>query len=108
MPKKPVIQPQDKYVLRLPDGLRDRIKAEAEAENRSMNAEIIAVLEKWYGSLRDDLRKDIEALDHAGEILSKRDKQLDELKGLVKKQNTMMREQNVMIDRLLKRLDEGG
>lgn len=47
MTKKP-IQPQDKYVVRLPDGLRDRIKAHAEKNGRSMNAEIVRVLEKEF------------------------------------------------------------
>lgn len=37
-----------KFVLRLPDGMRDRIKAAAEANNRSMNAEIVATLEEKY------------------------------------------------------------
>lgn len=36
---------QDKFVLRLPDGMRDRLKAAAEANKRSMNAEIITRLE---------------------------------------------------------------
>lgn len=47
MSKKPV-QPQDKYVLRLPDGLRDRIKWYSEKNGRSMNAEIVATLEDKY------------------------------------------------------------
>lgn len=38
----------DKFMLRLPDGMRDRIKAAAEAANRSMNAEIVATLEEKY------------------------------------------------------------
>lgn len=46
MGKKPV-QPEDKYVLRLPDGMRDRIKEAAERNNRSMNAEIVARLEEY-------------------------------------------------------------
>lgn len=41
----------DKFALRLPDGMRGRIAAEAEANNRSMNAEIVARLES---SFRDD------------------------------------------------------
>lgn len=41
----PPSQSQDKFIVRLPDGMRDRIKAEAEANNRSMNAEIVARLE---------------------------------------------------------------
>lgn len=45
---KKTLQPQDKYVLRMPDGLRERIKAYAEINGRSMNAEIIRVLEQNY------------------------------------------------------------
>lgn len=36
---------QDQYVLRLPDGMRDEIKKAAEANGRSMNAEIISRIE---------------------------------------------------------------
>ncbi|MBA9071733.1 multidrug efflux pump subunit AcrA (membrane-fusion protein) [Methylobacterium sp. RAS18] len=39
---------QDKFVLRLPDGMRDRLKAAAEANKRSMNAEIIDRLELTF------------------------------------------------------------
>lgn len=44
-------------MLRLPDGMRERIKAVAAANNRSMNAEIVATLqEKYPEPTRDDLR----------------------------------------------------
>lgn len=36
---------QDQFVLRFPDGLRDRVKEKAEANGRSMNAEIVAAIE---------------------------------------------------------------
>lgn len=36
----------DKYVVRFPDGMRDRIAEVAKANNRSMNAEIIARLQE--------------------------------------------------------------
>lgn len=36
----------DKIALRLPDGMRDRIAAVAERNNRSTNAEIVARLER--------------------------------------------------------------
>ena len=36
----------DKFVVRFPDGMRERIRAAAEANNRSMNAEIVARLEE--------------------------------------------------------------
>ena len=42
-------------MLRLPDGMRDRIKAAADANNRSMNAEIVATLEQKYPPPRVDL-----------------------------------------------------
>lgn len=35
----------DQFVVRLPDGWRDAIKAEAKKERRSMNAEILSALE---------------------------------------------------------------
>lgn len=41
---------QDRFIVRLPDGMRDRIKATAEANNRSMNAEIVATLEERFPS----------------------------------------------------------
>lgn len=47
MTKKPTVQTEDKYVLRLPDGMRDRIKKEAERSGRSMNAEIVQRLEDF-------------------------------------------------------------
>lgn len=39
---------QDKFMLRLPDGMRERIKRAAEGNNRSMNAEIIDTLHDKY------------------------------------------------------------
>lgn len=45
---KKVVQPQDKYVLRLPDGMRERLRAAAEANGRSMNAEINHRLEQSF------------------------------------------------------------
>ncbi|MFV1484527.1 MULTISPECIES: Arc family DNA-binding protein [unclassified Phaeobacter] len=41
-------QKLDQYMLRLPDGMRDRIKEAAASNNRSMNAEIVATLEEKY------------------------------------------------------------
>jgi len=36
----------EKFVIRLPNGLREQIKALSEQNRRSMNSEIIMVLEK--------------------------------------------------------------
>jgi len=43
----------DQYQLRLPDGLRDELKASAAANGRSMNAEIVARLTEGTETLRD-------------------------------------------------------
>jgi plasmid stability protein len=45
---KPERAPQlaDKYVLRMPDGMRDRITELARANGRSMNAEIVLILQQ--------------------------------------------------------------
>lgn len=38
----------DQFPLRMPDGLRERIKAYAERQGRSMNAEIVRILEREF------------------------------------------------------------
>lgn len=45
---------KDQYMLRFPEGMRDRLKDEAAAKKRSLNAEIIARLEATLeGNLAD-------------------------------------------------------
>lgn len=39
----------DQYIVRFPDGMRDRLKAEAELRKRSLNAEIVSRLDKSLG-----------------------------------------------------------
>ena len=38
----------NQFQLRLPDGLRERIKTYAERHGRSMNAEIVRILEREF------------------------------------------------------------
>ncbi|HCL45515.1 MAG TPA: hypothetical protein DIC54_15230 [Pseudomonas sp.] len=61
MNKKPAtpVQPQDKFVVRFPDGLRDQIAEAAKDSGRSMNAEIVTRLE-W--SLEAQLLDQVEQL----------------------------------------------
>ncbi|MCH4540221.1 Arc family DNA-binding protein [Ochrobactrum sp. A-1] len=40
----------DKFMLRLPSGWREKIKREAEKSERSMNAEIVFQLKRAYGA----------------------------------------------------------
>ena len=42
----------EKFVIRLPNGLREQIKALSEQNRRSMNSEIIMVLEKAYSAIQ--------------------------------------------------------
>ncbi|MBY3119950.1 Arc family DNA-binding protein [Rhizobium laguerreae] len=44
----------DQFQLRLPSGLRDRIKAAADASGRSMNSEIVRLLEDAFGDVGYD------------------------------------------------------
>ncbi|MDE4303645.1 Arc family DNA-binding protein [Phaeobacter gallaeciensis] len=52
----------DRFIVRLPDGMRDRIKAAAAVGGRSMNAEIVRVLEAAFPepaeiSLAEEIRQ---------------------------------------------------
>ncbi|KFA58967.1 hypothetical protein GAPWKB11_0856 [Gilliamella apicola] len=48
-------QVQDKFTVRFPEGMRDKIAEQAKKNNRSMNAEIILALEKYLESQKQDL-----------------------------------------------------
>lgn len=45
----------DQFVVRLPDGMRDRLKKSATVNGRSMNAEILARIEASYPASRFEL-----------------------------------------------------
>lgn len=40
------MQTADKFVIRLPEGVRDRIRQNAEANRRTMNAEILHYIDR--------------------------------------------------------------
>lgn len=48
-------QVQDKFTVRFPEGMRDKIAEQAKTNNRSMNAEIILALEKYLESQKQNL-----------------------------------------------------
>ncbi|MEZ0507306.1 Arc family DNA-binding protein [Pseudomonas sp. Env-44] len=62
---------QDKFVIRLPDGLRPQIAATARSNQRSMNGEIIIRLQRSL--IQDQLR------DEQEKIISLLLKQIEEL-----------------------------
>ena len=76
------IQPDPQYKLRLPEELRDKVKESANNFNRSMNADIVARLEKSFTSDNDKLtdieRSHYEALKEDIKFMS------EDLKALIK------------------------
>lgn len=53
----------DQFMLRLPPGMRERIRTQADARGRSMNAEIVAALADIYPEPADPLAQTWEHLD---------------------------------------------
>ncbi|MFV0303426.1 MAG: Arc family DNA-binding protein [Paracoccus sp. (in: a-proteobacteria)] len=76
------------FGLRMQPDLKDRIKATAEANNRSMNAEIVATLEEkypkpkhetpWAREVRDQINS-AETDEQAQEIVDQFNRKLDEI-----------------------------
>nr|WP_051000063.1 Arc family DNA-binding protein [Sinorhizobium fredii] len=74
----------DQFPLRLPDGMRDRIKRHAEANGRSMNSEIVSLIEiaLWEADmgrmqaglepLRETTERDWEIIKWAREVEARR------------------------------------
>lgn len=62
----------DRFQVRMPEGLRDRIREAADANSRSMNAEIVATLEKAYPAPKNEK---LEGLLDIMERLSKQERQ---------------------------------
>lgn len=52
---------EDQYVVRLPDGMRDRIKAAAEQNRRSMNSEIVFHLHRAITANPETKKADVTA-----------------------------------------------
>jgi len=54
-------QNAEKYVVRLPPGMRDAIRKAAEEQFRSMNAEIVYQLSRAYGAATETKKTDATA-----------------------------------------------
>lgn len=52
------VKEYDKFVVRLPDGMRDEIAKRAESNGRSMNSEIIAAIEAWISGASEDISQE--------------------------------------------------
>ncbi|WP_428414498.1 Arc family DNA-binding protein [Pararhizobium sp.] len=51
----------DKFILRMPDGLRARLRASADTNRRSMNAEAIFLLERSISNNSENEKADVSA-----------------------------------------------
>jgi hypothetical protein len=91
----PTGRDSDKFMLRLPDGMRDEIEATAKENGRSMNAEIVVRLGRPYLDLSDEgiiaLFKRLEATTEGLEELyfSARDFDIDAVVEDLKKKSEM-------------------
>ncbi len=63
----------ERFQIRLPPGLRDRIKATAEANGRSMNTEIVSTLAEAYPDPQQFM-EELKFLDEIDEIQRKLDR----------------------------------
>ncbi|MBX4920960.1 Arc family DNA-binding protein [Rhizobium bangladeshense] len=57
----------DKIIIRVPEGMRDRIRRVADSNNRSVNAELLVLLDRTY----PDVTKLDEHLQDIAEIVAK-------------------------------------
>lgn len=67
MPQDTPSRHLDQYLVRFPEGLRNRLKDAAKTNNRSMNAEIIARLEDSFD--QSDMSARLDALEKGIEEL---------------------------------------
>lgn len=77
MERKPFpSETQERFIVRFPDGMRDRIAEAAKANNRSMNAEIVARLEDSFQPKKhltisaDDMQVLLETDKHAKQVFA--------------------------------------
>lgn len=84
----------DQFALRMPDGLRDQIRAAAEANGRSMNAEIVARL----AATEQDITP--EEITRLRQVLDQQSNMLEEISAELIRRDQIIREQN-------KRLEHG-
>ena len=112
---------QDQFVLRFPDGMRDKIKDAAERNGRSMNAEIVTRLSE-YDQLRsfwekaDILKEAIQDLEaelvtarkELAGLQAENDKLRLELARTQGMNESLQQGVNVFLDRLLKAAGDKG
>lgn len=98
-------------MVRMPEGLRDRIKAAADANGRSQNSEIVATLEEKYPAPHEGYRQLLSDVLRLFEDLSKTNELSTDAKSLLDKIDALPDEAGETVSRelagsLLDALDE--
>lgn len=89
--KKTLVRNQDQFLVRLPEGMRDRIKAKADRAGMSMNEAIVWCLEQYFpapATLQDridELAKMVAALKDGNELEGQIDEIVDHIDSTLRK-----------------------
>lgn len=106
MAKRAKVRDYDQFIVRLPEGMRDRIAQAAEAAARSMNAEIVKRLEDSFdpNAISDEVAQQIEALHRCEAALEKSEFARDLMSKYLdatEQQNEALRKAGVVSEQLL-------
>lgn len=100
------IQTDPQYKLRMPPELRDKLKAAAEDNHRSMNAEIIARLQESFGEASGEETDEERALRQARQQYERAQSELHHAMMTYQQRLQRMEEQQRMRSRAKKLSDE--
>lgn len=82
---KPLVKDQEKFIVRLPDGMRERIKEKAERDGISMNEAVVNALEGAFQQSPSSEADTVELLENCVDALMRECRRLsDETKKLKK------------------------
>ncbi|MBS9720245.1 Arc family DNA-binding protein [Tianweitania sp. BSSL-BM11] len=91
MAKKTLARDQDKFMLRLPEGMRERIKAKADRAGMSMNEAIVFCLDAWFPAPKT-LQEKINELASLVALLKRGNDLEEQVDSLISEIDTTLRE----------------
>jgi len=97
-----------RYIVRFPEGMRERLKASAEGNNRTLNAEIVARLEASYKADWDSLRSSAREIDLMAEGLQSRGEMLSLRAELLRARYDSLLERIREVSSEIKRMEAAG
>lgn len=87
----------DKIIVRLPDGMRDRLKGAADTNNRSVNAEVVARLEDSFDEI---------VPEPVREYLSAQEDLISDYARTVRDQSELIRQQTERLDTMMSLIED--